>query len=48
VGGDYFRYHHTHSDTVDKHTQEEVRACVAAMAVLAYAVADMDASLRDM
>lgn len=48
VGGDYFRYHHTHSDTVDKHTQEEVRACVAAMAVLAYAVADMEARLRDL
>lgn len=48
VGGDYFRYHHTHSDTVDKHTKEEVQACVAAMAVLTYAVADMEASLRDL
>lgn len=48
VAGNYFWYHHTHADTVDKHSKEEVQACVAAMAVLAYSVADMQASLRDL
>jgi carboxypeptidase Q len=37
----YFWYHHTEADTVDKLDPDEVARSVAAMAVLAYVVADM-------
>jgi len=37
----YFWYHHTHADTLDKLDPEEVARCVAAMAVMAYVVADL-------
>lgn len=40
-GSKYFWYHHTDADTVDKLNQREVAMCVAAMAVVAYVVADM-------
>jgi carboxypeptidase Q len=40
-GTKYFWYHHTDADTVDKLDPHEVAQCVAAMAVLAYVVADM-------
>ena len=40
-GTKYFWYHHTDSDTVDKLDPREVALCVAAMAVMAYVVADM-------
>ncbi len=47
-GTRYFWYHHTHADTVDKLDKNDVRACAAAMAVMAYAAADIEAKLRDM
>jgi len=37
----YFWYHHTDADTLDKLDPEEVSRCVAAMAVMAYVVADL-------
>ena len=37
----YFDIHHTHADTFDKVSPQELAACVAAMAVMAYVVADM-------
>jgi carboxypeptidase Q len=46
VDGDkYFWYHHTHADTVDKLDPREVAECVAAMAVMAYVVADLPEAL---
>ena len=40
-GTRYFWYHHTDADTIDKLDPEEMARCVAAMAVIAYIVADM-------
>jgi carboxypeptidase Q len=37
----YFWYHHTDADTLDKLDPEEMARCVAAMAVMAYVVADL-------
>lgn len=37
----YFWYHHTEADTVDKVNPAEFNRCVAALAVLAYAVAEL-------
>jgi len=37
----YFWYHHTDADTLDKLDPDEVARCVAAMAVMAYVVADL-------
>ena len=37
----YFWYHHSNGDTLDKLDPEEVARCVAAMAVMAYVVADL-------
>lgn len=37
----YFWYHHTAADTIDKLDPAEMGRCVAALAVLAYVVADM-------
>ncbi len=37
----YFDIHHTQADTFDKVSPQELAACVAAMAVMAYVVADM-------
>jgi carboxypeptidase Q len=40
-GTKYFWYHHTDADTIDKLNRDEVNRCVAAMAVMAFVVADM-------
>ncbi len=40
-GARYFDIHHTHADTFDKVSPQELAACVAALAVMAYVVADM-------
>ena len=37
----YFWYHHTNADTLDKLDPDEVARCVAALAVMAYVVADL-------
>ena len=44
-GTRYFWYHHTEADNVDKLDPREVAMNVAAMAVLAYVVADLDVRL---
>jgi carboxypeptidase Q len=41
----YFWYHHTDADTIDKLDPREMAECVAAMAVMAYVVADMPEKL---
>ncbi len=38
---EYFWYHHTPSDTIEVLTPDGVQRCVAAMAIMAYVVADM-------
>lgn len=40
-GSKYFWYHHTAADTIDKLDDKEYRKSIAAMAVMAYVVADM-------
>ena len=45
-GTHYFDIHHTHSDTLDKISREDLALCVATMAVYAYTVADMPQPLR--
>ncbi len=44
-GTKYFWYHHTDADTIDKLDRDEVNRCVAAMAVMAFVVADMQERL---
>jgi carboxypeptidase Q len=44
-GSRYFWYHHSDGDTLDKLDPAEVARCVAAMAVLAYVIADMPEGL---
>ena len=41
----YFWYHHSEGDTLDKLDPAEVARCVAAMAVMAYVVADLPGGL---
>ncbi|HUG39968.1 MAG TPA: M28 family metallopeptidase [Longimicrobiales bacterium] len=46
VDGDrYFWYHHTDADTLDKLDPREVALCTAAMAVMAYVIADLPEAL---
>ena len=40
-GSKYFWYHHTDADTIDKLDPADMARCVAAMAVMAYVVADL-------
>src|SRR5207249_2447065 len=40
-GSRYFWYHHSDGDTLDKLDPAQVARCVAAMAVMAYVVADL-------
>jgi carboxypeptidase Q len=42
---EYFWYHHTEADTLDKLDADELARCVAAMAVMAYVVADLPEAL---
>jgi carboxypeptidase Q len=44
-GSKYFWFHHTASDTPDKVNPKELSQCAAAMAVMAYVVADLPESL---
>jgi carboxypeptidase Q len=45
-GSKYFLIHHTQADTVDKIEPGDLARCVAAVAVMAYVVADMPQTLR--
>ncbi|HEV2828205.1 MAG TPA: M28 family metallopeptidase, partial [Pyrinomonadaceae bacterium] len=45
-GTHYFDIHHTHADTLDKVNPQDLALCVAAMAVMAYTVADMPQALK--
>jgi carboxypeptidase Q len=44
-GSRYFWYHHSEGDTLDKLDPAEMARCVAAMAVMAYVVADLPSGL---
>ncbi len=44
-GSRYFWFHHTEADTPDKLSPAEVQQCVAAMAVMAFIVADLEEPL---
>jgi carboxypeptidase Q len=46
-GRTYFDYHHTAADTLDKVSREELDLCVAALATVAYVLADMPDRLAD-
>jgi carboxypeptidase Q len=46
-GTHYFDIHHTPADTLDKIDPQDLAYCVAAMAVLAYTVADMPPALNE-
>jgi len=47
IGEHYFDWHHTRTDTVDKIDPRDFRECIAAMAVMAYVLADMPERLGD-
>lgn len=44
-GSRYFWYHHSAADTIDKLDDRDYRRCIAAMAIMAYTVADMPRDL---
>ncbi len=44
-GAHYFDWHHTEADTLDKVDPDDFRKCIAAMAVMSYAIADMPGRL---
>ena len=44
-GSKYFWFHHTDADTFDKIDFNEFNRCIAAMAIMAYVVADLDEPL---
>jgi carboxypeptidase Q len=41
----YFWYHHSEGDTLDKVDPAELARCVAALAVMAYVLADLSTDL---
>ena len=41
----YYWYHHTNADTFDKINFNDFNNCIAAIAIMAYVVADMDKTL---
>ncbi len=45
-GSKYFWYHHTTADMLNAVSDRDLRRCVAAMAILAYALAEMPGTLR--
>ena len=45
VPNQYFDYHHTGADTVDKIDIQDFRQCIGAVASLIYVIADMDEML---
>jgi carboxypeptidase Q len=45
-GTHYFDIHHTPADTLDKIDPQDLALCVAALAVVAYTVADMPPALN--
>ncbi len=45
VGEKYFHWHHTHADTVDKVDLQDFRACMAALGVMGFVLADMPETL---
>lgn len=47
VMDEYFHWHHTHADALDKVDPRELRKNVAAMAIMAYVLADMPERLDD-
>src|SRR5580765_5382290 len=47
-GSRYFWYHHSEGDMLDKLDPAEMARCVAAMAVMAYVVADLPSPLATM
>jgi Zn-dependent M28 family amino/carboxypeptidase len=43
----YFDWHHTQADTLDKVDPQDLRRCIAALAVMAYVLADMPERLAN-
>ena len=48
AGTHYFDWHHSRADTTDKVKLEDLRANIAAMAVMAFILADMPDTLQQM
>jgi Zn-dependent M28 family amino/carboxypeptidase len=46
VGEHYFDWHHSHADTLDKVNRDDFRRSVAALAVMAYVLAEMPERLN--
>ena len=46
IGEHYFDWHHTNSDTLDKVNPQDLRKCIATLAVMAYILADMPEPLK--
>jgi carboxypeptidase Q len=46
TGEHYFDWHHTNSDTLDKVNPQDLRKCIATLAVMAYILADMPEPLK--
>ena len=44
-GSKYFWYHHTNADTFDKVDRDELNRCIAAMAIMAFVLADLNEPL---